>query len=241
MYGSPASRYKARVLAAESANREKIAMVADAAAIVENAKTGAKEYHQLLTAIRADCVNLSTLPSGSGRLPAKRNLVATWLPFVERYLKGDDVYRNEIMTQVMIWLFDLGEIDDAIRIGLLAIEQKQAMPERFKRDVRTYVADAVLAWAQATRERDAAASIDPYFWNMLTLVLEWPVHDQIKLQYLKFAAQEKTENYPTIALDYYRQAVALDPTKAKCKTAIDKLEKRLAAESPQDEDPPKEE
>ncbi len=224
---SLARKFRDGVLKAQAAKAAQAALkVADKEAIKEMA-SGNKEFAVLLLAIENECKRISDLPKGSARTDLKRELIKTYLPIVQAYIDGDDEYTNTVLTQVMIWCFDVGDIAQALELAAVAIDQDQPLPERFKRNVKTYVADAVLEWARTQFESDN--SVEPYFGAMLADIIDWLVHDDIKLKYVKLAAEiAHKDGDIDKALELCIQAEGIDPKKAKVKTRKKELEKAIA-------------
>lgn len=190
------------------------------------------EFELLMTAIEQECRRLSELPRGSERIERKRALLLEFLPVVEKYVVTGEEYRNPVLTQLMVWAFDVGDIDQAMRLARVAIAQNQPMPERYKRDVRTAVADLVMDWVESRGEQSA----EPYFSEVYRAifpeepdVIGWQIHDEIRLKYVKraIADAEKSGNLQS-ALDLCNFAEKIDPKKAQVKTRKAKLEKELA-------------
>ncbi len=193
----------------------------------------------LLTAIDQECRALSKLPKGATRTERKRELVKEFLPPVEKYLADGERYENTALTQVMIWLFDIGDIDRAMRLGRAAVEQQQPLPERYKRDAVTAVADFVLEWATGRGDQP----IEPYFGEIFGKIFPddpaapaWPVHDEIRIKYAKLASiqAEKTGDLVT-ALDLCLLAESIDEKLAMVKTRKATLEKALAKQDENEE------
>lgn len=187
-----------------------------------------KSHKLMLTALAADCRQLSDLPQGSMRIERKKALLAQWLPVVEKYLRSGGKYRNVILTQVMVWAFDIADIDTAMRLARVAVAQEQPMPERFRRDVRTGVADLLLGWI-ATRN---GQPVDPYFSEIFGEIFPndrpgWQIHDEIKIKYLKVAISRNLATHPETALKLCLLAEKISPSKAKVKTVKEKLLKQL--------------
>ncbi|MDD5699032.1 MAG: phage terminase small subunit [Victivallaceae bacterium] len=223
---SPAWQHRERVRQQLAASAAKAA--AEKAEKQEISKMAAdkERFELLLVQLDVDCKRLSELPQGSAREPLKRELVKSYLPLVEAYITGKQEYRNIVLTQVMVWLFDLGEIDQALKLAAVAVAQNQPMPARYSRDVRTFIADAVLEWCK--KQSAAGDPIEPYFLAMHEQVMQWQVHDVIKVKYLTLAAREHqaagdVEKALTLCLD----AEKLDP-QAKIKTLKKELEKAVA-------------
>jgi hypothetical protein len=108
--------------------------------------------HLLLqeAALDQDLERLSAMKGAlAGRQLLKRDeLLPKYQDYIQRYIESGLNFPNRILVQVMIWLFDTAQFDDALELADFAIEQGQQMPERFKRrDIQTFVADTVIDWA----------------------------------------------------------------------------------------------
>ena len=146
------------------------------------------EYHNRIVRerrarARPQSRRLSELPRGSERTERKRALLLEFLPVVEKYVVTGEEYRNPVLTQLMVWAFDVGDIDQAMRLARVAIAQNQPMPERYKRDVRTAVADLVMDWVESRGEQP----VEPYFSEVYRAifpeepdVIGWQIHDEIR-------------------------------------------------------------
>lgn len=184
----------------------------------------------LLQALDVECKRLDAVPQGSARQALKRELVNEYLPVVEKYLESGEVYRNPALTQVLIWLFDIGEIDQAMKLARAAIAQQQPLPAGFKRDIRTAVADFVLEWAEDQKD----GLIEPYFGEVYEQLfpaegLGWQVHEDIKIKYVKIAVNqaEKAGEWEK-ALKLCELAEKINPKKAQVKTRKEKFAKAIA-------------
>jgi hypothetical protein len=98
-----------------------------------------------------DLQRLSDIKGLAGRQALKREeLLPKYQDFIQRYMDSGLVMPNRVLVQVMVWLFDTEQFEDGLALADFAIGQGQEMPERFKRrDVQTFVADAVIDWAYA--------------------------------------------------------------------------------------------
>ncbi|MDG5830462.1 phage terminase small subunit [Salmonella enterica subsp. enterica serovar Newport] len=73
-------------------------------------------------------------------------LLPRWVPTVESYLESKQVYANPVFAWCVIWLFDVGELDQALEWADIAISQQQATPVSYAANFPTFVADTMLAW-----------------------------------------------------------------------------------------------
>lgn len=191
-----------------------------------------ERFALLLAELEENRKRISAYPSGSGeRLALKRELLAYYQPMIAEYLAGGRAYQNDILVAAIIWSFDVGEIDEAMRLAAVALEQGQQMPERFKSSLRIFVADAVFDWARA--EFAAGKPAAPYWEQQLQAVTAPETaplyHSEIRIKYLKLAAAEaEKRGEPATALEYLEAAAAVDADKAQVKTARARLQKQLA-------------
>lgn len=168
---SLALAHKRRVLAGgsptSSAAREGVYTPADALNSPANAQ---KHLQLMLAALVQDLARLSDINSIEARQQLKREeLLPKYLDYVKRYRDSGLVYPNPVVVQVLVWLFDTEQFEAGLDLALMCIEQGQEMPERFKRrDVQTFVADAVIDWAEA--EQKAGHSPEPYLSQLLPFV-----------------------------------------------------------------------
>ncbi|MDF2640986.1 MAG: putative terminase, endonuclease subunit [Pseudomonas sp.] len=152
--------------------------------------------HLLLqeAALDLDLARISAINGLAGRQALKREeLLPKYQEYVQRYCESGLNFPNRVAVQVMVWLFDTAQFDDALELADFLIEQGQEMPERFKRrDIQTFVADAVCEWAYA--EYKANRSPEPYLSDLLPLVDgEWNLTEQIPSKYHKLIGMRAIE------------------------------------------------
>lgn len=165
----------------------------------------------------------------AGRQLLKRDeLLPKYQDYIQRYIESGLNFPNLVLVQVMVWLFDTAQFEDGLELAEFAIAQGQQMPERFKRrDVQTFVADAVIEWAYA--EYNATRSPEPYLSDLLPRVDgEWNLTEQIPSKYHKLIGMRamEAEQWET-ALKHLERSTELYP-KAGNDTRIEKCRKALA-------------
>lgn len=146
----------------------------------------AKKHLKLMEdALAQDLERISAINSRELRQQLKRDeLLPKYLDYVQRYRDSELSFPNSVVMQVLVWLFDTVQFEAGLDLANFAIEQNQPMPERFKRDVPTFVADAVIEWAEA--EQKAGRSPEPYVSDLLPRVDgEWQLTEQIPAKYHK--------------------------------------------------------
>lgn len=173
---SPAQRHSQR-LTAEQQLRERKA--------IETMES----LHMQIQILNQDLAYLQGLPTIADRVAYKRDeLLPRWKTTVEAYLEGESVYDNPVFSWYVVWLFDAGDLDEALRLADVAIERQQPTPENIRSTFPAFVADTVMAWAENTAA--AGESIDPYFSQVFAKVAsEWRLHEEITAKWFKFAGQ----------------------------------------------------
>jgi len=193
----------------------------------------AKKHLLLMEAsLDQDLQRLSDIKGLAGRQALKREeLLPKYQDFIQRYMDSGLVMQNPVLVQVMVWLFDTEQFEDGLALADFAIGQGQEMPERFKRNVQTFVADAVIDWA--FREYNAERSPEPYLSDLLPRVDgEWDLPEQIPSKYHKLIGMRamEAEQWET-ALKHLERSTELY-AKAGNETRIAKCRKAIAKQTP---------
>jgi len=133
-----------------------------------------KHLALMVSALAEDCARLSDLNAMEARQRLKRDeLLPKYLEYVQRYRESGLNHSNPVLMQVMVWLFDTEQFEPALELADFAISQGQAMPERFRRDIPTFVGDTVIDWADG--EHKAKRSPEPYLSQLLQRIdAKWP-------------------------------------------------------------------
>lgn len=146
-----------------------------------------ESLHMQIQLLNQDVDYLRSLPTIADRVAYKRDeLLPRWKPTVDAYLQGGNVYENPVFAWFIVWLFDAGDLEEALRLADIAIEQQQPTPDNIKSRFPVFVADTVMAWAENTAA--AGESIEPYFSQVLEKVTQhWRLHEEITAKWYKFA------------------------------------------------------
>ena len=144
--------------------------------------------HLKLVEFEQDCKTLKSFESIADRVEHKRNvLIPKYQPLVEAYLEQGESYQNPIFTDMIVWQFDIEQLDTAVAWCMKAIEMEAPLPEGWKRKSWNCVcADFVLEWAEAQAEKKQ--SVEPYFSTVFEKIRsEWRLHEEINAKWFKFA------------------------------------------------------
>ncbi|HGJ8966714.1 phage terminase small subunit [Pseudomonas aeruginosa] len=205
-----------------------------------------KHLALMQAALDADLERISATNSHGERQRLKRDeLLPKYLDYVQRYRTAGLSYPNPVLVQVLVWLFDTVQFEAGLELALFAIGDGQEMPSRFKRrDVQTFVADEVIAWAEA--EYKAGRAPEPYVSNLLPLVDgQWQLFERIPARYHKLLGQLAMDNEEwALAIEHLDRAVALYPEigvgvrRAAAAKAQAKAEAEAAKQSDEGDEPP---
>lgn len=135
--------------------------------------------------LQADLDRIAAIDSREQRQLLKRDeLLPKYLDYVQRYRESGLSFANPVLVYVLIWLFDTVQFTKGLELANFAMGQDQKLPERFNRNIQTFVADEVIDWAEA--EYKAKRSPEPYVSNLLHLVDgEWKLFERIPARYHK--------------------------------------------------------
>lgn len=212
---SPAARHKLAVLATPAA--------AAHAAAAESLDS----LHLRLVEFEQDKQVLKGFVQISEKVNYKRDvLIPKYKPLAEKYLAAGESYQNPIFTDLIVWLFDIGDLETAVEWLFKAIELNLPTPENFKRSSWAIVcADFVIEWAE--RQLPNGHSIEPYFSRVFEKIdKEWKLPEKLEAKWYKFAGygllmNEKGEPQPSSIGDLER----LQKAKALLITAHEKHDK----------------
>lgn len=191
---------------------------------VSAGKIGAQQLRALLDgALAEDLKSISAIKSMERRIDVKRDqLIPKYWPYVNR-LRADGK-NHDILGYFLVWLFDTGDIESGLDLGDYMAGIAAGLPERFNRDLPTFMADGVLAWAEA--EYDADRSPEPYFSKIFDHVdaMDWDLPDALRAKYyrLRGLLDERLGNVDDAVANLER-AMALG---AKVKTKLNELAKQ---------------
>lgn len=169
------------------------------------------EHYQ--AAMSADLARLAPVKDIAERAKIKAELIKTYWDFVKAYVDNGDNYPNDIAVRVCIWLFDTLDIERGLELALHLIKQGiHVTPEKFDRDLPTFVCDAVYDWANTLLKLDPQQSASPYL-DALVATLDndkWSLAPPVQSKMYAMLAKHKArvgEYAMTVALCDKAEAV----------------------------------
>lgn len=195
----------------------------------------ARAYRMKLVELGEDRRRLKAIQSVAGKIELKRQLLPNYAPWVGGIIaaeaEGGVIDQDEIFTTVMIWRIDVGDFAGALPLAAYALRHKLKLPERYKRDVATTVAEEIAN--AALKAMTAGEAVDLEALDAAAkLTAEHDMPDEVRAKLLKaqglalmpmaMGAGEVSE-----ALGYLTRAFALNP-KIGVKKEIEALRRELA-------------
>ncbi|AWX99518.1 hypothetical protein A8139_05565 [Marinomonas primoryensis] len=190
-------------------------------------------FEQLQAAMATDVARIKTKPVIEDKQALKLDLLPNYLPFVQAYVADGHDYPNDVAVQVMVWLFDVNDIDNALKIGAyLVATNTNELPAKFARNLLTFIADEVYEWANAQLKAEQTAS--PYLDDLVSfidnehVIEEWDLHPLVLSKNMAMLAKHKErEGKLAECVALCDRAEAANPTGAGVKTMKDRVQKAL--------------
>ena len=187
----------------------------------QTGKTATAAHKQLAhfqAAMAADLASLKALNTLDEKQAAKKTMLEKYRSFVNDYVSQAHNYPNSIAVQVMIWLLDTGDIENGLNLGLHLAEQGQIMPVKFdRRDIETFLCDALYDWANDLLKKQQSAS--PYLDILAAKLPEWGLHPAVTSKvYVMLAKHKKQAHDWTACYQLCELAEQANPEGAGVKT-----------------------
>ncbi len=212
---SPARRHFQRVSAAQRQAAETPATRADATA-----------YELMLLKLAEDKRRLSDIQSLERRAEIKRELLPEYAPWVRGALEGGHGVQDDVLMTVMVWSIDVGDLEQALRIGAYALAHQLAMPDQYKRSTACLIAEEFADYALRLKDGiDAAATAALTEAAAITDGQDMP--DEVRAKLLKAIGLGRDRiGDKAAALDHLKRALALHD-KVGVKKDIERIEREI--------------
>jgi|GEM_PF-2113062 len=161
-------------------------------------------YEQLQVGMLTDIARIKTVPVLEEKQAIKRTLLPAYLPFVNDYVANGHDYPCDVAVQVMIWLFDVDDIENALRIGLHLVKTgHNTTPPKWARTLEDVVTDAMYDWANSQLKDEHSAS--PYLDQLVVAMTvgKWDMHPLMLAKSFVMLAKHKARE------GNYRQCLVL--------------------------------
>lgn len=187
------------------------------------------EHELALAQLAAHKRQLSAIQSMQARQAKKAELMQEWHGYIDGVLAADAGVPDPIISQMLPWLFDVGDIDRALTVGDYLLRHDLPAPEQFTRDLPSLYTEMA---AESALNRPGSLSAEQLA-EVLDATTGYDMVDEIRAKlYRALGEALHDEGNLEAAVTYLRRAVELNP-KVGCKPLLAQLEKELAAQMPQ--------
>ncbi len=152
----------------------------------------------------------------------KAEFLPDYMPYVNGVIEADHGETDEIISTMMIWSIDSGDINTALRIGAYVMIHKLPLPDHFGRTTATGLAEEI-----ADRYLKDNSSVTPeQLGTLLELVEPDDMPDQVRSKLHKALGLALIDTDPETALAMLKSATRFND-RAGVKKQIAALEKQL--------------
>lgn len=186
-------------------------------------QVSASQYELMLAKLAEDRRRLKDLQSIERKAEVKRELLPEYRPWIQGVLEGGSGQQDDVLMTVLVWNIDVGDLPAALEIGRYAIDHKLVMPDQYKRDVPTVLAeefaDQSLKLIAAEKPADLEALI-----AVAELTAESDMPDEVRAKlYKAIGYAQRMNDDPVAAKESLTKALSMHD-KIGVKKDIERLE-----------------
>ena len=219
---SPARRHRERMTAATAGdNPAATARASD-------------QYQTMMAGLWTMRRDLKDMKSIERKVDYKRDhALPQLMDYVDGVITADAGGENEIVTNAMIWLFDIGDLDRGLAVADYVVAHGLDAPDRYERDAVTIVADEASdrvldrLKAEPAPDADALAALDSQMAHVAQIIDGHDLHDQVSAKVLKaqgYVARDRGNAAGAVA--YLKRALGLHDG-IGVKKDIERLEREI--------------
>lgn len=190
---------------------------------------------------------LKQIQSIERKVEFKRKALPEYADYVDGVLSAPAAkgQPDDVLTTVMVWRIDTGDIDGAIAIGAYVLENHIPLPDQYERNAATVLAEQVAEGALRELSGHDLSDAEISRWQqnlsvVQALVLDQDMPDQVRAKLHKAMGYAMHDTDPAEALGNLRRALELNP-KVGVKKDIERLERALKNDpQPKSSQPPAE-
>ncbi|WP_210452342.1 phage terminase small subunit [Pantoea ananatis] len=109
----------------------------------ENTLADLTAYEQVLHRLRVDKNRLKGIQNNKNKAEVKREILPDYQGWIDGVLAADSGQADAVLTTVMLWSIDAGNVAEALRLGEYAIRHKLAMHDNFDRTPAVVLIDEI--------------------------------------------------------------------------------------------------
>ncbi|EAY4423413.1 terminase [Salmonella enterica] len=175
-------------------------------------------HEQILHRLRLAQSRLKGIQSKAAKADVKKELLPEFEGWIEGTLDSDNGRPDEVITTLMVWAVDCGDLPLALRIGEYVVRHNLSLPDNFGRDAATVLTEEIcnplLTLAGTDPDADLSGYIEPLdtLWEIVT---NRDMPDEVRAKLCKtcaFARRHLTDADSVAAsLRLLREAMHLNP------------------------------
>lgn len=158
--------------------QQTLAAFAPAEDMAHNAQH-ANAYELMLVKLAEDKRRLHDIKGTERKAEIKAQLLPEYQPWIAGTLEADTGRQDDVLMTVFVWTIDIGDFTKALEIGAYAIRHKMTMPDQYKRDVPTVLAEEIADAALKADEAGRAAMLASLL-HARVITADLDMHDQVR-------------------------------------------------------------
>ncbi|KNC89852.1 phage terminase small subunit [Trabulsiella odontotermitis] len=182
-------------------------------------ETGATRtaHEQIMHRLRLAQSRLHGIQSNAVKAEIKKELLPEFTGWIDGTLEGDSGRQDDVITTLMVWAIDCGDIPLALRIGAYVVRHGLTMPDNFGRSAATVLTEEICSPVLTLAATDPDADLSGSTEQLDTLngiVAESDMPDQVRAKLCKaraFTRRASTDpETQAESLKLLREAMNLD-------------------------------
>lgn len=218
------------------AHKERLEASAAAAHAVDGyGREYATVQEQWLMRLARDKRRLKDVQSIERRKALKAEIIGDYAAYLAGVLDANPGTQDDVASTLMVWRFDAGDIPGGLDLAAYCLEHGLTMPDQYKRDLPTVVAEEVADYCLAP---DSPGVRFDDLLSAYNLTLDFDMPDEVRGKLHKCLGRAYAEREdPAQAVHHLKRALTLHP-RAGVKKELEILERQARREAEMEGRPP---
>lgn len=182
----------------------------------------ASQYELMLAQLAQHKRQLKMIQSTEMKCDFKKSILHEYAPYVYGVIESGAGVQDDVLMTIMLWCIDAGDIACAIQIAAYALANDLKMPDQYKRDLATTLAEEVAEYAA----RDPSAIPTDALLAVDIMTAERDMPDEVRAKLHKAIGNQLSETDKPSALEHLKRALQLHD-RSGVKKQIEKLERDI--------------
>ena len=141
--------------------------------------SAASAYELMLAKLAEDKRRLKDIQSIERKADVKRQLMPEYAAWIRGVLESDSGRQDDVLMTVFVWAIDTGAFADALAIADYAICHKLTMPDQYKRDVPTVLAEEIADYA-LKQDEPGLVALQPDVVRAIAITADCDMPDEVR-------------------------------------------------------------